>query len=502
MNSYFADVSRFAAAAVAVALAAAAIGLSAQTSEESARRRLESGRAFLKSQNYGEALKDFQTVLQTYPTSSVADDALLEIATYQLETGGDARGADQAIDRLLQQYPDSDSAPMGQVLKGRVTLALGNTPEQVNSAIASFDRVPRLYEGTDAVPAAMYFAAEAARTSGRRDESIQRFRNLTTQYPSSQWTARGLLGAAHSLAGASQPVRALEQLQRARVQFGSFREAAVALEWNTILYRLYVRAPSQPAYGFGAAIGGPAGKFRDVVDIAIDRQNNLVIAAKAGVGVLDSKGAAVRTVAAPEPRALFFNASGRVMTLHEEGGLRDDGKPPIVLSTTTADGKLKPLKLESGVSLSNGDLIVADRDVKTLFRFSADGKPKGEFARQLPVRRLAVSELDEVAALDTDARTITILSRDGKVVTRVAERGTGYQLRQPVDVAFDRLGHLYVLDRAMVLVFAPQASKLVTTFAPPEKSPGTFGSPEALALDSAARLYVFDGRSDTVQVYR
>ena len=500
MTTSFADFARCAAVAVAIALFA--IGLGAQTSEESARRRLESGRAFLKAQNYGEALKDFQTVLQTYPMSSVADDALLEIATYQLEIGGDPRGADQAIDRLLQQYPDSDSAPMGQVLKGRVTLALGNTPEQVNSAIASFDRVPRLYEGTDAVPASMYFAAEAARTSGRRDESIARFRNLTTQYPSSQWAARGLLGAAHSLAGASQPVRALEQLQRARLQFSTFREAAVALEWNTMLYRLYVRAPSQPAYAFGSAIGGPTGKFRDVVDISIDRQNNLVVATKAGVTVYDAKGGVARSVAAPEPRALFLSAAGRVLTLHEEGGLRDEGKAPIVLSTTTSDGKLKPLKLEAGISMSNGDLIVADRDLKTLFRFSADGKPKGEFARQLAVRRLAVSELDEVAALDTDARTITILGREGKVMTRIAERGTGYQLRQPVDVAFDRLGHLYVLDRAGVLVFAPQGTKLVATFAPTEKSPGTFGSPEALALDSAARLYVFDGRSDTVQVYR
>jgi hypothetical protein len=69
------------------------------------------------------------------------------------------------------------------------------------------------------------------------------------------------------------------------------------------------------------------------------------------------------------------------------------------------------------------------------------------------------------------------------------------------DVAFDRLGHLYVLDRTAVFVFSPQR-KLLTTFSIPEKSPGAFTNGEALALDSAARLFVFDGRTNAVQVYR
>jgi TolA-binding protein len=498
----FADFTRATAGLLIAAALASAVGVRAQSPEEQARRLLESGREFLRKQNHTEALADFQRLLKTYGTTSVADDALLEVATYQLEVGGDARAADKTVDQLLQQYDQSDSAPMAQVLKGRVALALGSTREQADAAIASFDRVPRLYPGTDAVPAAMYFAGEAYRISGRREESIARFRELTTSYPTSPWTARGLLGSASSFVGVSQPLRALEQLQRERLQFGSSREAATALEWNTILYRLYVRAPSQPPYVYGAPVGDPKGRFRDVTDIAVDRENNLLVASKTGVSVLNAKGTPVRTIAVQDPLAIFLSASGRVLSIHEEGGLREEGKPAIVLSTTTSDGKLKPLKLEAGISLSNGDLLVADRDLKAMLRFSSDGKPKGEFARQMSVRRLAVSELDEIAALDTDAKTVTLLSRDGKVVTRIPERGTGYQLRQPIDVAFDRFGHVYVLDRGGVLVFSQQGPRLVATFAPPEKAPGAFGSPEALALDSAARLFVFDGRTDAVQVYR
>ena len=497
----FADVRRTAGAAGLLVTLVVAAALHAQTQEDSARRRLESGRDFMRAGNFGEALKDFQVVLQTYPTSSVADDALLEMATYYLEKAKDARMAEQQADQLLKQYSESDSAPMALVLKGRCAMAAGSSAEQVNAAIASFDRVPRLFEGTDAVPAAMYWAGEAARLGGRRDEAIERFGRLATQYPGADVTRRALLGSAISLIAASQPIRAMEQLQRARQSFPSSEEARTALEWNTILYRLYVRSPAQPAYVFNAS-GAPAAKLRDVEDIAIGPDNNLRIASRTGITTLSPTGAASPSVAVQQPRAMFVGRDGALFTLHEDGILRVNGQPGIVLATAADDGRLKPLDLEAGVAMSTGDLLVADRETKTLLRFSPDGKPGGEFARQIAARQLAASELDDVAALDTDSKTVTIFSRDGKIVARIPERGTGYQLRQPTDVAFDRLGHVYVLDRAAVLVFALPGPKLLSTFSVPERTPGAFTNAEALALDSAARLYVFDGRSDSVQVYR
>jgi outer membrane protein assembly factor BamD (BamD/ComL family) len=481
---------------------AVAVTLHAQTPEESARRRLESGRAFLKSQNYGEAIKDFQVVIQTYSATSVADDALLELANYQLEITHDPKGADASADTLLKQYGESDSAPMALVLKERIAIEVSHAPEQLSAAIAGFDRVSRLYEGMGAASAAMYYAAEAARVGGRREEAIDRFGRLAAAYPSSPWTARALLGSASSLAGGAQPVRAMEQLQRARLQFPASRESATALEWNTILYRLYVRPPSQPSFTFGAGVGGPAGKFRDVQDIAVDRDNNLLVATKTGVTVLNGKGAVVRSIAVPEPQAIFFDGIGHAHTIHQGGGLRDEGKAGVTLASTTVDGKLRPLSLDAGVTTSSGDLLVSDRELKTVLRFSADGKPKGEFVRQVAARRLAITELDDVAALDSDAKTVTLLNRDGKIVTRIPDRGDGYQFRQPVDIAYDGLGHLYVLDRTAVFVFSPQGPKLITAFTVPERNPGAFGNPESLALDSAGRLYVFDRRTDMVQVYR
>ncbi|MEQ1728005.1 MAG: hypothetical protein ABL982_06450, partial [Vicinamibacterales bacterium] len=77
------------------------------------------------------------------------------------------------------------------------------------------------------------------------------------------------------------------------------------------------------------------------------------------------------------------------------------------------------------------------------------------------------------------------------------------ELDDPVDVAFDQLGHLYVLDkgRASILVFGPK-SKLVSTITIPNNSPGALNRAASLGIDAAGRLYVFDDRSRRIQVYQ
>jgi hypothetical protein len=62
-----------------------------------------------------------------------------------------------------------------------------------------------------------------------------------------------------------------------------------------------------------------------------------------------------------------------------------------------------------------------------------------------------------------------------------------------------------VLDRnkATVFVFAqsPQP-RLLTAFTVPPKSPGAFRRAVCFALDSAGRLYIYDGDVEKIQVYQ
>jgi len=473
----------------------------AQSPEELARRTLESGRSFLRSRNYGEAEKDFLSVLERYPSSSFADDALLELAIYQLQIVRDPDAAGARANQLMKTYSGSDSAPMAQVILGRVKLANGLAPEQINAAVADFDRVPRVFPGTDAVPAAMYFGGEAMRLGGDREQAIRRFTDLATQFPNSIWTADALLGSAVSLTRAGQPARAIEQLQRVRNRFPNTPEATTALQWNTVLYRLYVRTPAQPAFAFsGRTIPAAPGKLKDVTDLAIDG-DTLLVASKTGVFGYGSKNTQTMSVTALEPRGVVFDRAGKLITVHE-AGLRSDGRTPIALTLPSLPGKVRQMKVEDAVTTRVGDFLVADSEEKSIFRFARDAKYVGEFAKSIQVRRMAISDVDDVAVLNGDTKSVTLFNGAGKILRQITEKGANYQFKNPVDVAFDALGHLYVMDRSAVLVFTADGSRLITTFSVAEKTPGSIGEAEAMTLDRSGRLYVMDSRTDSVKVYQ
>ncbi len=148
--------------------------------------------------------------------------------------------------------------------------------------------------------------------------------------------------------------------------------------------------------------------------------------------------------------------------------------------------------------LSNSDLVIADREVRTIARFDQTGKFLANFGTGR-ISRMAAAANDEVAMLDGDSKGVIWTDRTGKVLARIPARGTGYILESPNDLAFDIFQHLYVLDKTQVVVFAP-GGKLVATFTPDATT--AFRSGTALALDSAARLYIYDDAQGRVVVYQ
>jgi len=258
-------------AAIGLALVLAAAPAAQNNNEDFARRQYDSGVSFLQSARYAEAMKDFQAVVDSFPQSAVADDALMQIALYQLEVVHDQAAAQAAADRLIKDYPNSNSAPMAYIIGGRLAITKGRTPADVDTALASFDRVPRLFPGSDAVAAARFYGGETLRVARRVDESLDRLRRVPMEYPQSIWAARADLAMVASLVSLDRAPQAFGRLQRIRQQYPGSVEAAVALDYGTMLYRLYIRARSQPAYAFsGRFIGSETSRYNDVMGLVID----------------------------------------------------------------------------------------------------------------------------------------------------------------------------------------------------------------------------------------
>ena len=476
--------------------------LLAQTGDEAAARQLlDAGRAALAAGKSAEATTAFETIATKYPRTSVADEALLERARYQLDVQHDDKAAAGSIERLLADYGASNSVPAGQVLRARLGLVESAPADQRKSALATLDRLATEHSGTDVAAEALFRAAEASEDAGNSD-ALNRFNELAARYPGMPVVADGLLHAAALHAAAGESLKAMEALQRVRTRYPKTAAAATALNQLTILHRIYLRPPVVAVFGYTRSVGGGAGRIRDFRDLLVNRANHLLVATRNAVTEFGAVGEVVGTRQVSETEAAFLDAQDHLFTIHDDGVIRGEGRSPLALATARSNGRVEPIDIDAAAAISTGDLVVANRAQKTLVRFSADGRPKGEIAKAIGARRLAVSQQDNLAALDVDQRTVTILSRDGRVLGRVAERGTAYQLRQPVDIAFDALGHLYVLDRAAVYVFTARGDRLLATFTSPDKTAGAFSNAQGLALDAAGRLYIYEGRTEVVQVYQ
>jgi TolA-binding protein len=472
----------------------------AQSSEELARRQYDSGLAFLRNGRYAEALKDFDAVVGSFPQSAVADDALLQIALYQLDVARDLGAAQAAADRLLKDYPASDSAPMAYVVSGRTTIARSRAPAAVDAALATFERVSRLFPNSAAVAAARFYAGELLRATHRPDDAARQYRSVVLEHPASIWAARANLSTAANLVASDRAADAFRRLQRIREQFPDSPEAAAALNLNTIIYRLVTR---KPPYAFaGRQIGGEKERFRDVVGLTVDEGGRILVGHKQGVSIYQPNGSFVRQVAASDPSAFFAYGRDRVVVVRREV-LLPEKMPPISIQVPTPGKVARQVEeVRAALALSTGEWLVADRKAKTVLRVTPDGKFIANFAG-VDAEKMTRNELDEVAMIDRSTNSVVVVDRDGKALTRIAPKTAASQLEDPVDVAFDALGNLYVLDgrKGTIQVFG-QASRLLATIAFPAGKPGTLQRPRALALDAAARLYVYDESSQRIQVYQ
>jgi len=495
---------------LAVLLAAGPPAAARQTDEEVAQRQLESGRAFARQGNYPEALTDFRAVAETHATTSVADDALLEIARYYLDVEENLEEASAAVDAILRGYATSDSAPDAYVMAGRLALARSHATEDLDAALANFDRVVRLFPDSPAVPDALLLAADAHWYAGRPADALANLMNVMASFAGGPAAAEARLRAARSLVAVGQPVRAMEGLQQVRNLWPGTEVAGRAIGEITRLYRLYLRARSGPAFVFAESIG-PA-RLRDVVGLAATGEA-IVWATESGLG---STAGGAAAPPGTRPSGIALDTDGRVVVV-EGSSLRLPDGNRLAAVARQANGNLQALDDIRGLAqLSNGDWLVADNGERAIQRFTRDGTYAGPFA---PVRvtRLAASSTDTVAGFDRDDRSVALFDGAGRRTGRIPLRSSDYNLENPADLAFDSFGHLFVLDREAVAVFSPYPAeptteatagdapptwRLISLFTARGEAAGAFDRAQFLALDDTGALYLYNQRTERIQVYR
>jgi outer membrane protein assembly factor BamD len=165
------------------------------------------GETYFRAKDFEKAVPEFEAFVTLYPGHQIADLGQYRLARSffdQMPTlERDQKITAQALAefrRLIQLYPESRYAPDAIVKIEACRLRLAQKELWIaafyvrqgkyESALPRFDTVIKDYGRTQAAPEALYQKADALGRLGRTDEAASVLKRLVDEFPSSEWSRR------------------------------------------------------------------------------------------------------------------------------------------------------------------------------------------------------------------------------------------------------------------------------------------------------------------------
>ena len=305
--------------------------------------------------------------------------------------------------------------------------------------------------------------------------------------------SRAGLGTGVLRAVTGDPVAAMAELQWVRDGWPDSPEAETALERITILYRLYVRSPERAFVTSGEPVS--TRRMPRVQELVVDAAGQVFYATDSGVGATDPA-AAARAPAGDDPRGLVLDRRG-VVTAIVRGTLTARDPPPLQITLPRPGRDPKEFReIDAAGVTATGDWLIMDGDEREIHRFSATGEYRGVFVAGR-VKRLAVGPDGQIAVVDRNDRIRLMV--EGRELGEIPREGSSYEIDDPIDVAFDVFGHLYVVDEKRVFIFG-RDRQLMLRFPATDDASGAPGRVTAFALDRFGGFVIAD--DDEKQIVR
>jgi len=158
----------------------------------------------------------------------------------------------------------------------------------------------------------------------------------------------------------------------------------------------------------------------------------------------------------------------------------------------------------SGIAVSGESVFVADRELNRIQKFSTDGEfitewgEKGKYDGQLFFPNGIAVNNGAVYVADTGNQRIQIFSTDGEFISSFGSSGLGEgQFLNVVGIDIDADGNVYVTDKGNNKIEKFDANgELIQSF--PFHSPNYTFSPEAIAVDSAGKMFIVNSANDRI----
>ena len=162
-------------------------------------------------------------------------------------------------------------------------------------------------------------------------------------------------------------------------------------------------------------------------------------------------------------------------------------------------GRSMPLKdLQAGVRTPDGSWFLLDADPRRVLKFNPDGTYRGlaTTSREEPVD-LAADGVGRLYVLDRAASRVIRFASDGEREGTVVAA----TWRRPEALAVDRLGNSYILDRdaRTIDIFSPAGQRL-SRLGPTLPGNVELRAPRDLAVDDSGRIYIADRNARAVVI--
>lgn len=159
-----------------------------------------------------------------------------------------------------------------------------------------------------------------------------------------------------------------------------------------------------------------------------------------------------------------------------------------------------------GIALGNqGEILVADAELHSVFRLSKKGEPVGEFGHDVLKRPTGLARDAQrgiIYVADTHAHDIKVFSDDGKLLKVIGQRGEGDgEFNFPTHLTF-AADKLYVTDtlNSRVQIFDTDG-KMISKFGKLGLYVGNMVRPKGVAVDSQGNVYVVESLYDNLLVF-
>jgi hypothetical protein len=200
-----------------------------------------------------------------------------------------------------------------------------------------------------------------------------------------------------------------------------------------------------------------------------------------------------------DPRNLSISARGELLVVGRQAVRVGPKDVKTFAVPGEKAGEMVTLdKIAAAAMLPGGGMLVSDEKRRRVYRYDEQLRFQGPFpdSKDREVTRIGFDSEGGVVFLDESDKSVRVFDVAGRPLRALAARGTGYEIKKPVDVVVDSFRNTYVADaEGFIYVFGNQGQLLATVS-------GELRRPRALALEADGALLVYDERAEKVMRYR